>query len=131
LNLRNNTAAVLNAPYVYWGSLDPAVIDATIWDNEEGSGTVNFEPWYDANCLQLYYYTLDAPTGFAVVHQSPTTLRLSWNTVPAATTYKVLTAQDPYASEWTILQQNISGTQIDLDINPALGKCFYKVVAVR
>ncbi|GEM_PF-785848 len=131
LNLRNNTAAVLNAPYVYWGSLDPAVIDATIWDNEEGSGTVNFEPWYDVNCLQLYYNTLDTPTGITVLQQTATSLRLSWDAVPAATSYKVLTAQDPYTSEWTILQQNISGTQIDLDINPALGKCFYKVVAVR
>jgi len=131
LNLRNNTAATVNAPYIYWGSLDPAVIDATIWDNEEGSGTVNFEPWYDVNCQQLYYNTLDTPTGITVLQQTATSLRLSWDAVLAATSYKVLTAQDPYASEWTILQQNISGTQIDLDINPALGKCFYKVVAVR
>ncbi|MDD2332197.1 MAG: hypothetical protein PHI68_06065, partial [Candidatus Cloacimonetes bacterium] len=131
LNLRNNTAAIVNAPYIYWGSLDPDPIDALIWDNEEGSTVVNYEPWYDVNCLQLNYYSLDTPTGFAVGQQTPTTLRLSWNAVPAATSYKVLTAQDPYAAEWTILQQNISGTQIDLDINPALGKCFYKVVAER
>jgi hypothetical protein len=131
LNLRNNTAAVINAPYVYWGSVDPDVIDTSIWDNEEGTGMVNFEPWYDINCQTLYYYTLGIPQDAALVMISPTLLRLSWGSVPSATSYKVLVASTPDAADWDILQQNIGGTT--LDITPVAGDPhkFYKVVAIR
>jgi len=130
-NLRNNSAATVLAPYIHWGSTDPAVIDASVWDNEEGGGTVNFEPWYDLNCVQLYYYSVDVPQGVGLALQPAGNLRLSWNAVSGATSYKVLAADAPSASAWDVLQQNIGGTW--LDITPTAGEAtkFYKVVAVR
>lgn len=131
LNLRNNTSSPKNALYTCWGSVEADVIDAAIWDNEEGTGMVNFEPWYDADCQVLYYYPLDAPEGVTLTELNPAQLRISWLAVNGATGYKVLAASDPEATQWTVLQQGITGTQISIDVNPALGKCFYKVVAVR
>jgi hypothetical protein len=58
-------------------------------------------------------------------------LRLSWNAVAQANSYKVLVAEDTYSTEWTILQENISTTQLDIQILPEQPYRFYKVVAIR
>lgn len=131
MNIYNNTVNPITAAYVYWGSTDPGIIDPLLFDNEEGMGEIAYEPWLDESLQNLYYYTIETPTGLSVVQLSATSLRLSWNAVPAATSYKVLCADDPYATNWSILQQNIGGTS--LDITPAQGeqRKFYKVIATR
>lgn len=131
LNLRNYTANPKSAPYVYWGSLDPDVIDAAIWDNEEGAGIVDFEPWYDANCQNLYYYTIDIPQNVALTKLSPTQLRISWSPVETATSYTVYVADSPDSADWDILAENI--TAYELLINLIEGQCkrFYYVTAKR
>ncbi len=129
-NFYNNTMLQINAPYVWWGDLTAGVIDASIYDDEEGKGIVYFEPWYDSACETLFYYTLDAPTGISLSKLSSSSLRLSWSSVAYANSYKVLYASSPYATEWSILQQNISGTILDITIAEGQ-QWFYKVVAVR
>ena len=131
LNFYNNTATEINAPYCWWGSVDSEMIDNYIWDNEEGAAQVNFEPWFDSSCQILYYYTLDIPTGLTINQLNASTLQLSWNAVAQANSYKVLVAEDPYSTEWTILQENIAATQLNIQILPEHPYRFYKVVAVR
>ncbi|CAO81019.1 hypothetical protein CLOAM1157 [Candidatus Cloacimonas acidaminovorans str. Evry] len=42
-----------------------------------------------------------------------------------------MVAEDPYSTEWTILQENIAATQLNIQILPEHPYRFYKVVAVR
>ena len=111
--------------------MDSEIIDTYIRDNEEGSAQVNFEPWFDSTCQILYYYTLDTPVGLTIIQLNASTLQLSWNAVAQANSYKVLAAEDPYSAEWVVLQENISATQLDIQILPEQPYRFYKVVAVR
>ncbi len=131
LNLRNNTMQSKTAPYVYWGSIDPAVIDGTIYDDEEGTGLVNFEPWYDEACLNLYSYTLDTPQNPVLELVSDTLLQFSWSAVTGADHYRVLVSTDPYAVDWSILADNIEGCLHEISLNPGEAIRFYRVMAVR
>lgn len=131
LNLRNNTMQSKTAPYVYWGSIDPAVIDVSIYDDEEGTGLVNFEPWYDEACLNLYSYILDTPQNPVLELVSDTLLQFSWSAVTGADHYRVLVSTDPYAVDWSILADNIEGCLHEISLNPGEAIRFYRVVAVR
>ncbi len=74
---------------------------------------------------------MDIPTGLTINQLNSSTLQLSWNAVAQANSYKVLVAEDPYSTEWTILQENITATQLNIQILPEQPYRFYKVVAVR
>ena len=41
----NATATATNAYYNYWGTIDATTIDSHIYDNEEGTAEVYFDPW--------------------------------------------------------------------------------------
>jgi len=43
----NRTGTPMKAYYNYWGSTDSTTIDSHIYDNEEGSTEVYFDPWDD------------------------------------------------------------------------------------
>lgn len=130
-NFYNNSMSVIDAPYVYWGTTGASAVDALLYDNEEGKGQVNFEPWYDATCQNLYYLSIDTPTGVNVILQGASTIRLAWNAVPAANSYKVLWASEPDAITWTLLQEDIHATYLDVVLAPDQAQVFYKVVAVQ
>lgn len=131
VNLNNQTANPKNAPFTYWGSTDPSVIDASIRDNEEGGGIVNFEPWFDADCLNLYYLTLDIPLGVNLNRQADTVIRLSWSSVLNANSYRVEWAGSPYANTWNEQQAGITALYLDINIPAGQPKRFYRVRAVR
>ena len=131
MNLRNNTADTINAPYTYWGYTDPDDIEATIWDDEEGSGIVNFEPWYDLACENLYYYTVAAPENPVLEMVSATLLQLSWSPVSGASYYRVLVSTDPYAEDWDVLADHVEGCLHEISLDPDDLFHFYKVLAVR
>ncbi len=130
-NLRNNTQNTISAPYIYWGSVDQETIDISIFDNEEGTGKINFEPWFDQNCQNLYYHTLSAPQNLVITWVSDSLLRLSWSAAYLATSYKVLVSDSPNATNWSILQQNITDTTLDISPAPETTRRFYKVLAVQ
>ncbi len=44
----NATATATNAYYNYWGTIDATTIDSHIYDNEEGTAEVYFDPWLNA-----------------------------------------------------------------------------------
>jgi len=128
-NIYNNTANPFTAAFVYWGSTDPADIDPLLYDNEEGNGEISFEPWLDESCQNLFYHTLDMPLGVQLTTLSADQIRLAWTAVTNAASYKVLAAASPFSTEWTVVQQNITGLSTDLAVSDNLK--FYKVVAVR
>jgi hypothetical protein len=129
INIYNNTTTPFMAAFVYWGNTDPEDIDPLLFDNEEGKGEISFEPWLDESCQNLYYYTVDMPLGVQLTTLSASQIRLAWSAVTNATSYKVLAASSPDSTEWTVLQQNITGLATDLTVSDNLK--FYKVVAVR
>lgn len=131
MNIHNNTANSMTAAYVYWGNTEIGMIDSLLLDNEEGQGEILFEPWLDESCQNLFYITIDIPTGVAIIPISASTLRLSWNAVPTATSYQVLCSIDPSGDDWTILQQDIATTSLDITPQPDEPRRFYRVIAVR
>lgn len=131
LNLKNNTSQSKLASYVYWGSTDPEVIDGTIHDDEEGTGEVNFEPWYDESCQNLFTYALASPQDLVLHQVSATLLHLSWAPVSGAIYYRILVSTDPYAEDWTVQADNIEGTVHEISLNTAELIRFYRVQAVR
>ncbi len=129
INIYNNLSTPFNAAYIYWGTTQAASIDALLFDDQEGKGKISFEPWLDEACQNLYYITLDAPQDIQITQLPNQQLRISWQAVYDAQSYKLLAASSPQADTWSVLQQNIIG--ISVDITPTQTTMFYKVVAVK
>ncbi len=130
INLYNNTQTTLNAPYVYWGSLDSGIIDSKLYDNEEGKGLINFEPWYNETTTQLYYYQLDTPANVQIILISENVLQLSWNPVTGASSYRIIYANTPDSQSWNELVNMITTTTYNINTPQAIQKRFYRIIAV-
>lgn len=131
LNLQNNTQTPLAAPYIYWGSTDPVVVDASICDDEEGNWIVNFEPWYDLSCQNLFSYSLDAPENPELEMISATILMLRWSPVSGASHYRVLASGDPTTADWEVFADNVISCQHEFSLDTDSPNRFFKVQAVR
>ncbi len=130
-NFYNNSQTVLSAPYVYWGSTDELTVDATIYDDEEGNGRVDFAPWYDETCTILNGGTIETPFNITITELSPTQLRIGWDVVSNATSYKVYSADDPSSDNWQIIGNGITELFFDINPNNFANKQFFKVTAIR
>ena len=75
----NATATATNAYYNYWGSTDATTIDSHIYDNEEGTAEIYFDPWIDSPFpVELTTFTVSAKNNFVL---------LNWQTATEVNNY--------------------------------------------
>ncbi|MCU0612722.1 MAG: right-handed parallel beta-helix repeat-containing protein, partial [Candidatus Eisenbacteria bacterium] len=115
------------AYYVYWGTTDPSVISAHIWDDVDNAslGVVYFTHWLDET--HENEQTLVAPV-ITSITEAAGTVQLTWNVVPGAVSYRVVSSVKPWASYSVDLTGSFAGTTWSAPLNGDIR--FYRVNAV-
>ncbi|HHE37028.1 MAG TPA: right-handed parallel beta-helix repeat-containing protein, partial [Candidatus Cloacimonetes bacterium] len=123
----NNTTNDITAEYIYWGSVDYAYINNSIYDqNDNGSlGLVDYTPWTNAAHDTEYPIFLDSPVVTITIVSG--NVNLDWDDVPLATSYKVYSDTDPYG-DFNALEYD--GTDTSWSESADMKK-FYYVTAVN
>jgi hypothetical protein len=90
----------------------------------------NFRDIPDMGCMEYVLLVLDTPENIAIsVDHDAQTVTLSWLAVAGAGAYRVQTASDPYASNWTNVTGGVTGQlSITLPLN-SVGR-FFRIVAI-
>jgi len=124
-NLYNGTADI-TAHYVWWGSTDPGVIEASIYheNDDPALGLVGYTPWLDEG-HGVGYVTAPANLNISVEDEIVT---LTWDPVAEATSYVVYSSSGAYGGYVEDLSGAYDGTSWSAPLSGDLR--FYEVTAV-
>ncbi len=124
-NLQAGTPDI-QARYVYWGSVDPVAIEASIQHEPDNGalGLVTYWPWLNQSHEPQ---DLPAPENLQIVVASDT-VTLSWTAVPGATSYRVYSATEAYGAYTEDLSGAFAGPNWSAPLSGDLR--FYEVTAV-